>query len=100
MPESYEDMLRRHARLAMLRFMEDAPRYTTNVSMLAMLLPSVGISLSRDQIATEARWLQEQGLATCDDSGPLIIVTATGRGIEAATGTIQVPGVERPRPGA
>lgn len=96
----YEDTLREHARLAMLRFMEDAPEYRTNVSMLASLLPSVGIPLSRDQVTTEVRWLQEQGLATCEDVGGLTIVTATTRGVEAARGVIKVPGIQRPRPGA
>ena len=96
----YEDTLREHARLAMLRFMEDAPEYRTNVSMLATLLPGVGISLSRDQVSTEVQWLQEQGLATCEDMCGLTIVTATTRGVEAAKGIVKVPGVQRPRPGA
>jgi hypothetical protein len=96
----YEETLREHARLAMLRFMEDAPGYRTNVSMLTALLPGVGIILGRDQIMTEAHWLQEQGLAECEDLGAITIVTATTRGIEVAKGIVKVPGVQRPRPGA
>lgn len=97
---AYEDKLREHARLAILRFLEGAPRYTSNVSMLKELLPDVGISLSADQIATEARWLEEQGFVTCDEhQAGFLIVEATLRGVDVALGVIHVPGVKRPRPG-
>ena len=96
----YEDKLREHARLAILRFLEGAPQYTSNVSMLAELLPDVGITLSRDQIATEVRWLEDQGLASCEaHDGGFLIVEATVRGVEVARGIATVPGVTRPRPG-
>ena len=97
---SYNDRLASHARLAILRFLEDATQYTSNVSMLAALLPDVGLPMTRDQIATEARWLEEQGLVNCEEHREgFIIVTATQRGVEAARGIASVPGVERPRPG-
>lgn len=96
----YDETLREHARLAILRFLEAAPQYTSNVSMLAELLPSVGIGFSRSQVVTEAHWLEEQGLADCEEArGDFLIVTATGRGLEVAQGLARVPGVKRPRPG-
>jgi hypothetical protein len=97
---SYQDTLREHARLAILRLLEDAPRYTSNVSMMTNLLHSVGIAFTRDQIAGEVRWLSEQGLVTFDEhAAGFIVATATVRGVEVAQGIATYPGVQRPRPG-
>jgi len=96
----YADRLRAHARLAILRFLDGAPQYTSNVSLLAELLPDVGITMSRDQITTEVRWLEDQGLVHCEEhSAGFVIVEATVRGQEVAQGIAAVPGVKRPRPG-
>lgn len=97
---SYADELREHARIAILRLLEDAPRYTSNVSMMTDLLRRLGIGYTRDQVAGEIRWLQEQGLLTTEDLSGFIIATATVRGIEVAQGIVTYPGVQRPRPGA
>lgn len=95
----YAQTLREHARLAILRLLEDAPRYTSNVSMFATLLPQLGIAFTRDQIAGEVEWLKEQGLVTSETSGGLMIVTATLRGVEVAAGIARHPGIPRRRPG-
>lgn len=97
---SYAETLREHARIAILRFVEDAPKYTSNVSMLATLLPSVGISFSRDQVVGEVRWLEEQGLVSTEDHAGFVIVTGTTRGVEVAQGIVRHPGVKRPGPKA
>ena len=97
---SYAEELREHARIAILRLLEDAPRYTSNVSMMTDLLRRLGIGYTRDQVAGEIRWLQEQGLLTTEDLSGFIIATATVRGIEVAQGIVTYPGVQRPRPGA
>lgn len=90
----------KHARLAILRFLEDAPRYTSNSSMLTSLLPDVGISMTRDQVMGECQWLCEQGLSTIETPrDDFLIVTATMRGIEVAQGLAQHHGVQRPAPG-
>ncbi|MGD1880836.1 MAG: hypothetical protein ACFB11_00760 [Paracoccaceae bacterium] len=94
----YAQELRRHARIAILRFVEDAPRYTTNVSMLATLLPRVGIQYTRDQITTEAHWLKEQGLIEVTETGDFIVLVGTNRGIEIAQGIAVHPEIKRPRP--
>jgi len=94
----YAETLRRHARIAILRLLEDAPRYTSNASMMAALLPQLGISYTRDQIAGELSWLAEQGLVTTQQTAGLLMATATLRGIEVAQGIAIVPGVQRPSP--
>jgi len=97
---SYADELRKHARIAILRFLEDAPKYTSNVSMLATQLPRVGIAFTRDQVTTEAHWLAEQGLVEVEDHAGFMVVVATTRGVEIAQGIARHPDIQRPRPGA
>lgn len=95
----YAELSRQHARLAILCFAEAAPKYTTNASMLAQMLPRDGIAFTRDQVVTELHWLQEQGMVTLEVHGPLVIVTATVRGLEIAQGIARHPDIQRPRPG-
>ncbi len=97
---SYSELVREHARIAILRFLEGAPKYTSNASMLAGLLPRVGIPYTRDQVETELAWLAEQGMAISDNNGGFIVATATVRGIEVAQGIATHPKIQRPRPEA
>lgn len=96
---NYLELRREHARLAILRFLEGAPRYTSNASMIGGLLPRVGIDYTRDQVETEFAWLEEQGLATLERHPNLTVATATLRGVEVAQGIARHPGIQRPRPG-
>ena len=95
----YLDTLREHARIAILRLLEEAPKYTSNVAMMTTLLQDFGIGFSRDQVDGEAAWLAEQGLVTRTAlASGLVVVTATQRGVDVAQGTVRHPGVRRPSP--
>lgn len=94
----YPDILRRHARIAILRFLEGAPKYTSNASMLAAMLPQVGIAYTRDQVTTELYWLEEQGMVDLENQGGFVVATATVRGAEIAQGIARHPDIQRPRP--
>jgi hypothetical protein len=96
---SYQETVREHARIAILRFLEDAPKYTSNASMLSTQLPLLGIAFTRDQVTTELHWLREQGLVTLEDNSGFIVATATTRGVEIAQGIARHPNIQRPRPG-
>jgi len=96
---SYQETLSQNARIATLRLLEDAPKYTSNISMISELLNAVGIAYTRDQVQTEVDWLKEQGLVTTADMSGFLVVTATQRGAEVAQGVITHHGVKRPRPG-
>lgn len=96
----YSNVLRRHARIAILRFLEGAPRYTSNASMLTTMLPQVGIAYTRDQVTTELSWLEEQGMVELENQGGFIVATATVRGAEIAQGIARHPDIQRPRPEA
>lgn len=97
---SYSETLREHARIAILRFLEDAPKYTSNASMLSSQLPAIGIAFSRDQVETELNWLAEQGLVEVEGNEGFIVVNATVRGVEVAQGIVKHPKIQRPRPGS
>jgi len=97
---SYAETVREHARIAILRFLEDAPKYTSNASMLTTQLPALGIAYTRDQVETELEWLAEQGLIELERNGSFIVATATVRGVEIAQGIARHPKIQRPRPGS
>ena len=96
----YSSTLRKHARLAILRFLEDAPQHTSNASMLAELLPGVGVVYTRDQIVTELTWLKDQGFVELDDLGSVLVAEATERGVEIANGVGRHPEFAKRRPGS
>lgn len=98
MPD-YPAARQRHIRLAILRHLEASTEYTSNTAILADVLRRLGLASSRDQVAGECAWLAEQGLAAIGDGdGDFVVVKATGRGVDVATGVAAHPGVHRPRP--
>lgn len=95
----YLETLREHARIAILRMLEEAPKYTSNVAMITALLQDFGIGFTRDQVAGEGAWLEEQGLVTRTElASGLLVITATQRGLDVAQGIVRHPGVQRPGP--
>jgi len=97
---SYEKEIRKHRRIAILRFLKDSPGYTSNASVLADITLSLGVPSTYDQIVTEAAWLQEQGFARYDSQADYPVITATARGVEIASGIATHPEIQRPRPRA
>lgn len=95
---SYADEIRRHRRIAILRFLEASPEYTSNASLLVDVLRGVGVTSTFDQVVTELAWLQEQGLVKFDPHAGYPVVTATARGAEIALGVATHPDIQRPRP--
>jgi Fe2+ or Zn2+ uptake regulation protein len=88
-----------HARLALLRALADLPKRAGNESILADLLDSIGLPLSRDQVRTALTWLSEQGLVALKTPGGYHVAELTPRGAEVAEGRAPHPGVKRPLPG-
>lgn len=94
----YAKEIRRHRRIAILRFLKDSPEYTSNASLLTDVLRGVGVTSTFDQVVTELTWLQEQGFASFDPHATYPVVTATARGVEIAQGVASHPEIQRPRP--
>ena len=93
---SFAELESEHRRLCILRLLEKQAGYRANESVLHGALAAYGQAVSRDQVRTDLGWLDEQGLVSLEDLEGLKIVTARERGVEAARGTITVPGVKRP----
>ena len=83
-------------RLVILRLLAEMQLYRANSSVLAAALERFGHASTRDQVKTELHWLAEQALVTLEDLGPVIVATATERGMDVASGRATVPGVARP----
>ncbi len=95
---SYDDDVRRHRRLAILRHLEACSEYTSNVSILTDVLRGVGIQSTRSQVITELTWLKENGMISTVDHGDFVVATASTSGVEIAQGIGSHPEVKRPRP--
>lgn len=94
--ENFSEYLRRDIRLVLLRVLAEMPAYRANSSVLTMALERFGHVTTRDQVKTELRWLEEQGLLVVEDIGAVLVATMTERGGDIARGRAQVPGVARP----
>lgn len=96
----YLTTLSRHRRLAILRFLEASPTFTSNVSILTDVLNSdqIGIDTSRDQATTELAWLAENGFVLLGGQPDFRVATATARGVDIAKGRASHPDIQRPSP--
>jgi hypothetical protein len=90
--------LRKHRRLAILRFLKDCDAYSANGSIIRDVLNGVGVGSTSDQVTTELAWLREQGMIQIDDLGSVLLATATTRGVEIAQGLASHPDIQRPSP--
>ena len=87
-----------HLRLCLLRFLEGAPSYRANSSILHTEVDKFGLSATRDQVKTELRWLAEQNLVKTEELGSLVVAQLTERGQDVSNGRTHTPGVQRPAP--
>lgn len=97
---SFAELLAADRRLAILMFLEGAAGRELNTFVLREALDRTGHNVSRDQVAGDAAWLAEQGLAEVEKVGPagaqVTVVRLTARGSDVATGRAVHPGVKRP----
>lgn len=96
---SYQDAVREHLRITILRLLAEAPGYASNESLLADAVADYGFAPSRDQLRAQLAWLAEQGLLDCGGPDHCRVATLSARGEDVARGRATVPGVKRPRPG-
>lgn len=94
---SFSDYLRKDVRLVMLRVLSETPAFRANSSVMANLLHQFGHSVTRDQVKTELRWLEEQGLLSLEEAGSVLVATLQERGQDVAEGRSIIDGIARPR---
>ena len=99
-PPNFYDFTMGHARLAVLRALVEAPNHSANDSVLSMLMETLGLPVTRDQLRTQLGWLDEQGLIRLErPTAALMVAQLRERGGEVALGKARVDGVQRPAPG-
>jgi Fe2+ or Zn2+ uptake regulation protein len=95
----YSEHFAKHVRLVVLRLLAEASEYRLNDSILTDMTNAHGLTATRSQMRTEIAWLAEQGLITrAELVGGLVVATLAERGLDAAAGRANVPGVQRPAP--
>lgn len=92
----FSERLQQDRRLVMMRLLAEMPMYCANSSVLHMALERFGHATTRDLVKTDLAWLSEQGLVKAEAMGPVLVATATERGLDVASGRATVPGVARP----
>jgi len=95
---SYEQTVRRHRRLAILRHLQNCAEYASNASILTDVLAGLGLQSSRSQVTTELVWLKDNGFVTLTDHGDFVVAVATQEGVEIARGVTTHPEIQRPSP--
>lgn len=99
MTTTFAARLREDRRLVLLRLLSEQTAYRANSSVLHAGLHHLGVAASRDDVATDLHWLQDQSLLTVAEVVPGVLVASiTGRGKDVAEGHCVVPGVSRPSP--
>lgn len=97
---SLADIEREHRRLIIIRALADDLNYSITIYALQLLVEDYGQKVSRDVVAGDIAWLEEQGLVTTEQTtANMIVATATQRGVDVGQGRARHPGVARPRPG-
>lgn len=100
MSVTFYDFTMGHVRLAVLRALTELAEHTANDSVLAHVIDTLGLPVTRDQLRTQLGWLEEQGLVTLKrPRDGLVVVTLRERGGDVAVGRAHVEGVQRPSPG-
>ena len=88
-------------RLCILRILSRRTQFTTNeYSLNDELKGAYGHIVSTDRLHNDLAWLDEQDVVVLQTPRAGRIVTLTTRGSDVANGLAEVPGVEKPRPGA
>lgn len=96
---NYVQKIQKHRRLTILRFLAEAPEYTSNVSILTDICNDYGVTSTRSQVSGDVNWMAENAMVIAVTEHDFTVVTATQRGLEIASGLAVDEGVKRPRPG-
>lgn len=92
----FADVQREHARIAILRLLNDSAPNGVNDSIMTDAINAHGIHMSRDAINTQLSWLEEQGLIRTETVGSVVVATIRRAGQAVALGRSFVSGIKRP----
>lgn len=91
---SLAEIRNQHIRGALLGLLRDGTR--ANDSVLDDALDQIkGVQASRDQVRTQLRWLEQQGLVTVEDVGGYLVARITQQGRDFEDGSVHIDGIKR-----
>lgn len=91
-----QTVIREHARLIILRALDDQPDRRLNSALLAQVLEGFGIAKSRDWVHEELRWLEDIGAVVLTSAGSVRIAELTTKGADHVRRHFVIEGVQRP----
>jgi len=95
---AFNKIMNEHHRLSILHCLAAMDSYSTNDSIIQSVCAEYGNNMTTDKIRTHLHWLKEQDLVSLEETGPYLVASLTGRGIDAEAGRAIVPGIKRPGP--
>lgn len=97
--KTFAELRAEYRRAILLRFLSEDADYAMDTALLKAALKSVGHGVPLRQVNEDAAWLEERGLAACQNLESALLVRITQRGLDVAAGDEIVPGIKRPGPG-
>ena len=92
MAKTEQQILREMTRFQILRMANKMPS-RTNSSILQSMLKQAGYTFTRDQVKSEIRWLEQQGLLEVEQVESVLVVGITERGEDVANDLSKVDGI-------
>lgn len=94
----YQKLVTEDRRLALLTILAQDSDYAVNDGILQDALSLYGHSVSKDRLAADLDWLEEQELVEVEHVLNMRIAKLTQRGLDVSKGKTVVTGVKRPTP--
>lgn len=94
----YQKMVTEDRKLAILKLLAEDSDYAVNDGILQDALGLYGHSVSKDRLASDLDWLEEQELVEVEHVLNMRIAKLTQRGLDVSKGKAVVSGVKRPSP--
>lgn len=94
----YKKIVAEDIRLTILKILEQDSDYAVNDGIIQSALDIYGHSVSKDRVATDLDWLEEQDVIVVEHVVGMRVAKLTQRGLDVCKGKAVVSGIKRPSP--
>jgi hypothetical protein len=95
---SMSDLIRKEARLIILKALNEQPDGRLNSELLRLTLETFGIMKTRDWVHDELGWLEDMSAVKLSEAGTTRIAALTTKGRDHVERRVIIEGVKRPSP--